>query len=107
DRDRVLHGSETNIIVRNPDGGYSEAHAPISQGEAYNLTRHPQLDAITSNGAKVGRTRQLLSRWFADGQVPVPTAEEIEAAAHHGGTPAIEGGSDTPELESSETAGSG
>jgi ubiquinol-cytochrome c reductase cytochrome b subunit len=106
DADRVLHGSESNIIVRSPDGGYSEAHAPISQGEAYSLTRHPQLDALAPNGEKIGRTRQLLSRWFADGQVPTPTAEEIEAAAHHADAAAIEGG-ETAALESSETAGSG
>jgi ubiquinol-cytochrome c reductase cytochrome b subunit len=89
DRDRVLHGSESNIIVRSPDGGYSESHAPISHGEAYSLTRHQQLDALTSNTRLIGRTRGLLSRWYADGQLPAPTAEEIEAAAHH----------DAPELE--------
>jgi hypothetical protein len=48
----------------------------------------------------------LLSRWFADGQVPTPTAEEIEAAAHHSDAAVIEGG-ETAALESSETAGSG
>jgi ubiquinol-cytochrome c reductase cytochrome b subunit len=106
DRDRVLHGSESNIIVRSPDGGYSESHAPISQGEAYSLTRHPQLDALTPNGEKIGRTRRRLSRWFADGQVPTPTAEEIEAAAHHSDAAAIGSGEATA-LESSETAGSG
>ncbi len=106
DRERVLHGSESNIIVRSPDGGYSEAHAPISQGEAFSLTRHPQLDALTPNGEKVGRTRKLLSRWYANGQVLVPTAEEIEAAAHHTVEPAVEDG-EKPAIESSETAGSG
>jgi len=106
DRDRVLHGSESNIIVRSPDGGYSESHAPISQGEAYSLTRHPQLDALTPNGEKVGRTRQRLSRWFADGQVPTPTAEEIAAAAHHSDAAAIEGDG-AKAIEGSEPAGSG
>jgi len=91
DRDRVLHGSESNVIVRNPDGGYSEAHAPISQGEAHSLTRHQQPDALTPNGQKIGKRRQQLSRWYADGQVPVPTAEEIAAAAHHD-APAIDAG---------------
>jgi len=106
DADRVLHGSESNIIVRSPDGGYSESHAPISQGEAYSLTRHPQLDALTPNGEKMGRMRQRLSRWFADGQVPTPTAEEIEAARHHSGAAEI-GSGETEAVESSETAGSG
>ena len=79
DRDRVLHGSESGVIVRSPDGGYTEAHLPISEGEAYTLTRHPQLEELTPS-IEVGRKRKRLSRWYADGQVPVPTAEEIEAA---------------------------
>ncbi len=90
DKARVLHGSESGVIVRSPDGGFTEAHAPISRGEAYTLTRHPQPEALAPNGKKIGRIRQRLSRWYADGQVVTPTAEEIAAAAHHG-APAIEG----------------
>ncbi|MCA0297080.1 MAG: cytochrome bc complex cytochrome b subunit [Actinobacteria bacterium] len=89
DKERVLHGSESNIIVRNPEGGFSEAHVPLSQEEAYTLTRHPQPKALVPNGVKVGRVRQTLSRWYADGQVPKPTAAEVAEAEHHG---AIEGG---------------
>ena len=96
DRDRVLHGSESGVIVRSPDGGYAEEHTPISVGEAYSLTRHPQPAALTPNGKKVGRTRRILSRWYADGQVLTPTPEEIAAAAHH-----------APELESGERAETG
>jgi ubiquinol-cytochrome c reductase cytochrome b subunit len=29
DRDKVLHGYETGIIMRSPEGGYSERHLPI------------------------------------------------------------------------------
>ena len=96
DRDRVLHGSESGVIVRSPDGGYSEAHQPLSQGEAYTLTRHPQPAALVPNGKKVGRLRQRLSHWYAAGQVPKPTAAEIADAAHHA---AVEDGHDAPALE--------
>ncbi|MBN9106668.1 MAG: ubiquinol-cytochrome c reductase cytochrome b subunit [Propionibacteriaceae bacterium] len=79
DAETVLHGSPTGVIVRSPDGGYTEAHTPVSQGEAYTLTRHPQWTPVESGG----RVRQRLSRWFAHGQIAKPTAEDIEAASHH------------------------
>ena len=41
DNDRLLHGYETGIIMRSPDGGYTERHLPISEDQAYTLTaRH-------------------------------------------------------------------
>src|SRR3954465_1229889 len=41
DSDRLLHGYETGIIMRSPEGGYSERHLPISETSAYTLTaRH-------------------------------------------------------------------
>ena len=100
DRDRVLHGSESGVIVRSPDGGYSEAHQPLSQGEAYTLTRHPQPAPLVPNGKKVGRLRQRLSHWYAAGQVPKPTAAQIADAAHHG---AVEDGHDAAEIESGDS----
>lgn len=78
DRERVLHGSESGVIMRSPDGGYTEAHQPITRDEAYTLTRHPQLPAQDAKGIQ-GR----LSRWFADGQVPKPTADELAEPAEH------------------------
>ena len=30
DKERLLHGYETGIIMRSPEGGYSERHLPIS-----------------------------------------------------------------------------
>ncbi len=46
DRERVLHGSESGIIVRSPAGGYHEPHAPISNDEAFTLTQHRQYDPL-------------------------------------------------------------
>ena len=100
DRERVLHGSESGVIVRSPDGGYSEAHQPLSQGEAYTLTRHPQPAPLVPNGKKVGRLRQRLSHWYAAGQVPKPTAAQIADAAHHG---AVEDSHDATAIESGDS----
>jgi len=95
DRERVLHGSSTGILVRQPDGGYTEAHAPITQAEAFTLTQHPELPAldqsettddrgVRQSGKKTSRLRARLSRWYADGRIAKPSAEEITDAAHHG-----------------------
>ena len=94
DRERVLHGSATGVIVRSPDGGYDEAHVPISTEEAFALTQHPQLPALAGapteddHGKRtktkgIGRTRARLSRWYLEGTVAKPTAADIEAAAGH------------------------
>ena len=53
DEARLLHGSESAIIVRDPSGGYSEAHTPIDQEEAYTLTQHVEplpLAPVTDQG---------------------------------------------------------
>ena len=78
DAERILHGSPTGVIVRTPDGGYSEAHEPVDQGEAYTLTRHQQWAPVEEGG----KLRQRLSRWFAQGQIAKPTAADIEASHH-------------------------
>ncbi|MGI8888579.1 MAG: cytochrome bc1 complex cytochrome b subunit [Nocardioidaceae bacterium] len=95
DRELLLHGYETGVIVRSPAGSYSEIHAPIDPARAYSLTTHERREAlqlpasVDSNGvARPGRgkesVRSRLSRfWYAD-DVAKPTAPEIEAAAHHG-----------------------
>ncbi|MBK8447593.1 MAG: cytochrome bc complex cytochrome b subunit [Micropruina sp.] len=94
DSERVLHGSETGIIERSPDGGYSEPHAPIHIEEKYTLTQHvqntalqitPETDGhgVLEKGAGVSRLRALMSRWFHGGAIEKPTAAQIEAADHH------------------------
>ena len=94
DRERVLHGSETGIIVRSPDGGYSEAHVPISHEESFALTQHPQRPALVptpgvddrgvrAKGKGISGLRARLSRWYLEGTIAKPTAAEIADAAHH------------------------
>lgn len=116
DRDRVLHGSSSGVIVRRPDGGYSEAHAPITTEEAFTLTQHHQPAALEvapetddrgvrrKGGKKVSTLRARLSRWFLQGTIAKPTAEEITEAAHHGDHAELEEGSAPAELPADEEA---
>ncbi len=94
DEARLLHGYETGIIMRSPEGAYAEKHLPITGEEAYTLTardRDPLLPAPTEadeNGVearkvRLNRLRARLSRaWFAH-NVQKPTAAELEEARHH------------------------
>ncbi|SHI40076.1 ubiquinol-cytochrome c reductase cytochrome b subunit [Tessaracoccus bendigoensis DSM 12906] len=104
DRERTLHGSEDGVIVRSPEGGYSEAHVALSQDEAFALTQHLQHeplavssdtdDAGVAKKQQVGRVRAALSRWFLGADVQKPTVREIEHADHHGELPEVESSDD-------------
>lgn len=97
DRDRVLHGSESGAIKRHVDGNYTEAHAPISDEEAFVLTQHKQHAALAvspvedEHGVRikdpkaVSGLRARLSAWFVGDDIAKPTAGEIADAHHHGG----------------------
>jgi ubiquinol-cytochrome c reductase cytochrome b subunit len=98
DEERLLHGYETGVITRSPDGGYAERHAPIPMEEAFTLTSGHRDEvyrgaSITDgNGvpakrslvaSRLDRARARLSRyWFGD-NVKKPTRVELEAARHH------------------------
>ncbi|MFZ1410496.1 MAG: ubiquinol-cytochrome c reductase cytochrome b subunit [Micropruina sp.] len=94
DAERVLHGSESGVIERAPDGSYSEAHVPITNDEAFTLTQHeqypalqagPSLDAngVRNKGKGVSALRARASRWYFGQEITKPTAAEIEQAKHH------------------------
>ena len=98
DEEVLLHGYETGIIMRSPEGGYTERHAPISESRAFTMTardRDPDLDALESgsngtdaNGLEPKRNplegirKRLATTMYAD-NVQKPTAEELDAAHHH------------------------
>lgn len=94
DRERVLHGGESGMIVRSPEGGYSEDHEPLTADEAWTLTQHqtPEIvsadDGLDDKGMparpKVSKFRAALSRWYDGYSIDKPTAAEIDEAAHHG-----------------------
>jgi ubiquinol-cytochrome c reductase cytochrome b subunit len=94
DRETLLHGYETGVILRSPEGAYSERHLPISTERAYTISAHERqtpvelVETVDGNGVAAphsgtARLRARLSRfWFAD-VVQKPTRSEIDAAAHH------------------------
>jgi ubiquinol-cytochrome c reductase cytochrome b subunit len=94
DSDRVLHGYETGIIMRSPEGGYSERHLPISEARAYTITARdrdhvhelePDVDenGIAAPGSRMQRIRARLSQGMYADNVQKPTAEELEEAKAH------------------------
>jgi ubiquinol-cytochrome c reductase cytochrome b subunit len=93
DRDLVMHGRETGVIMVSPDGEFSELHAPLSEYDAYDLTlheRHLPLDpgpATDANGIpnpayKKNRSAARLSRFYFADVVQKPTVDELEAEHH-------------------------
>jgi quinol---cytochrome-c reductase cytochrome b subunit len=94
DREVLLHGYETGVIIRTPEGAYAEIHLPLSDERSYTLLAHenqPPLEIPAredENGVvapKQGKERvraRLSQFWYAD-DVVKPTAAELEEAAHH------------------------
>jgi ubiquinol-cytochrome c reductase cytochrome b subunit len=94
DIDRVLHGYETGVIDRSPDGGYSERHAPLSTDDQYSLTSRGRMPAIEApykhdaNGVAdkhygMSKLRYKLAKFYFYGAVDKPTAHDVEHAAEH------------------------
>jgi ubiquinol-cytochrome c reductase cytochrome b subunit len=94
DRDRLLHGYETGVIMRSPDGGYAEKHLPIGTDEAYTLTARERdqilpppteedENGVPNRQVRAMRLRARLSRYWFGPNVQKPTLEELEAARRH------------------------
>ncbi len=91
DSEKLLHGYETGIIMRSPEGAYSERHLPIAGDEAYRLTARardnvveaPVNGEVEAKGARAAQVRAKLSTWMFADNVQKPTAEELEEAHHH------------------------
>ena len=94
DRDNLLHGRETGIVVVSPGGGFSEVHVKLSQFDAYALTSHerqaplepgPEVDenGIPAPRLRWSKLRARLSKMYFGEVINPPTAEEIRAAHHH------------------------
>ena len=94
DEERLLHGAESGIIERDPSGGYSERHRPISQGEAFTLTQHKEqpalaplseTDGMSAREIKAEQRRRAATRFYFIHTLRKPTRAELEEAAHHHG----------------------
>jgi ubiquinol-cytochrome c reductase cytochrome b subunit len=115
DSERLLHGRETGIITRSPEGGYREQHLPLSPTRSYTLATRPQDEVYVAgprtdeNGvpapsARADRVRARLSQTLYADNVPTPTAEELEEAQapdQIGPTPPEKGGIRSAQQETS------
>jgi ubiquinol-cytochrome c reductase cytochrome b subunit len=94
DEETLLHGYESGIIMRSPEGGYAERHLPINPDRAFAMTNRDtdevyevgastDANGLPSKGTRKQKLRARLSTlWFADNIQP-PTRAELEAAHHH------------------------
>ena len=94
DEQQILHGYETGIIMRSPEGSYSERHLPIDPAAAYYLTSRDRDEVfevgskadgngVVAPGSRKNKVRARLSRfWFAD-NVQKPTRQQLEEGHSH------------------------
>jgi quinol---cytochrome-c reductase cytochrome b subunit len=94
DRESLLHGYESGIIMRSPEGGYSERHLPVSPARAYSLTARErdhvhEVDGdvdgngVPAPGSRSDRLRARLSTLMFADNVQRPTREELEEGHSH------------------------
>ena len=97
DRDKVLHGRETGIIQRLPNGEMIEVHEPISEAERWMLTQHETHRPVQLEPAEdehgiprrrlfASKVRARVSRFYFEDRVEPPTPREVhelEASGHH------------------------
>ena len=102
DREKVLHGRESGVIMVSPEGEFSEVHAPIPREDAFELTHHrrqvpvqlePETDenGIPAPRRPVERVRARLSSFYFGDVVQKPTVQELQAASHDGHAAITEG----------------
>jgi len=89
DKEKLLHGYETGIIMRSPEGGYTERHLPIGDGAAYTITARDvdeiaeephAFDAygVRTPGLRAKRVRAKLSQAMFQDNVQKPSPDELE-----------------------------
>ncbi|MFD2080167.1 ubiquinol-cytochrome c reductase cytochrome b subunit [Actinopolymorpha cephalotaxi] len=95
DRDRLLHGRETGIVMRAPNGEVTEIHAPLDPEEAWSIAGHDSQEplqvgsGVDAHGVadphyRRRKLRARASRFYFSDQLKVPTKAELEAAHSNG-----------------------
>lgn len=95
DRDAVLHGRETGMVIRTPDGRFYERHEPLDEYTRWKLVSfesqaplelEPATDenGVARKGTRKDRIRAALSSFYFSDRVEPVTPAEL-AAAHHDG----------------------
>ncbi|WP_436770687.1 cytochrome bc1 complex cytochrome b subunit [Yinghuangia sp. YIM S09857] len=91
DRDKIMHGRETGVIKKLPDGGFVEVHEPLDATARHVLTAHEQYDplelgpeqdenGVSRRATPAQKLRVRLSRWYFADQVRKPTAGQALVA---------------------------
>ncbi|MDT0201179.1 cytochrome bc complex cytochrome b subunit [Nocardioides sp. AE5] len=94
DNEMLTHGYESGIIMRSPEGGYSERHLPIDPERAYTLTARERdevyvpgasedANGVEGGAGKMDGLRGKLSAYMFGDNVQKPTTAEIEEGAEH------------------------
>jgi ubiquinol-cytochrome c reductase cytochrome b subunit len=93
DHERVLHGYESGVIVRSPEGSYSERHLPIPEEEVWTLTSRDRTEVAAlgaetdENGVRAprrtsGKLHARASKFLYGDEVAAPTADDLHEAHH-------------------------
>jgi len=96
DKEQVLHGYESGVIERSPDGGYSERHTPLSEVGQYELTTHERVEVaapppaaddrgVRVSGARKARRHAFVSKFYYGDVVDKPSRDDVDEARHHAG----------------------
>jgi len=94
DQERLLHGYESGVIMRSPEGAYAEKHVPVDAEDAYTLTARDRdeiaelpaasdANGVANRKAPLQRLRASLSRFWFGNNIQKPTREELDEAKHH------------------------
>ncbi len=94
DANKILHGYETGVIERTPDGAFSERHAPLDHARQYALTTHERLPELIApaetdkNGVAAphglkSKFQARMRKFYYHGVVDKPTADDVQHAAEH------------------------
>jgi len=89
DEQQLLHGYETGVIMRSPEGGYSEKHLPVSAERAYVLTAGEREEplgptyrsdayGVKQRGSRLRALRSKLSRLMFADNVRRQDTDELE-----------------------------
>jgi ubiquinol-cytochrome c reductase cytochrome b subunit len=94
DNEKILHGLESGVIMRDAQGGYTEKHVALPADRAYTLTARdrdqvfapdtaPDENGVTSRMAQLNKVRARLSQLWYGNNIQKPTRAELEDAHRH------------------------
>lgn len=89
DRETVLHGSESGIVLMSPEGGFHEKHTQLSEYDRWQLVSYNSpayIPAQPDEDGKITKKERRRAKWakfFLEDRVAPVTPAELEAAHEH------------------------